>query len=246
MISFTHCVKGWLMDLRRHPASICILVLAAVALALIAGCGTSTENPTTVQLDSAGATAELMEGNARYVKGSKTEFDTSAETREALVSGQEPFAVIVGCTDSRVPPNLLFDQGLGEIFVVRVAGNVVDPVVLGSVEYAVEHLHSPLIVVLGHTKCGAVTAAVEGGEQPGDIDAVIALIQPSVQQARALGLTGDAEIGKATELNIEASVTAIEASPVVSHLVKEGKLDVIGAEYDLSTGAVQWLGQGMQ
>ena len=135
----------------------------------------------------------------------------------------------------------MFDQGLGDIFVARVAGNVVDPVVLGSVEYAVDHLHSPLVVVMGHQGCGAVSAAVEGGEQPGDIGAVISLIEPSVQQAKALGLSGDAEIEKVTELNVQSSVAAVNASPVVSHLVQEGKLKVVGAEYQLVSGVVRWL-----
>jgi carbonic anhydrase len=217
-------------------------VIVAV-LILIAGCGgTSGKTGTTVtHLDSSGALEALKEGNARFVTGQVSEIDTSVKNRKSLAAGQEPFAVIVGCSDSRVPPELLFDQGLGDIFVVRVAGNVVDPVVLGSVEYAVDHLHSPLVVVMGHQGCGAISAAVDGGEQPGDIGSIIALIQPSVQQAKALGLTGDAEIEKVTELNVQSSVDAVNASPVIAHLKQEGKLKVVGAEYQLVSGVVKWL-----
>ena len=109
------------------------------------------------------ALAKLIAGNRRYVQHRQQYPDQSLPHRKELVSGQHPFAVILGCADSRVPPELLFDQGLGDLFVIRVAGNLVDDVVLGSIEYAVEHLGTKLIMVLGHEKCGAVSAAVEGG-----------------------------------------------------------------------------------
>jgi carbonic anhydrase len=224
----------------RRSGCIHLLAIAAALLILLAGCG-STSNSTTTHLDSNGALEALKEGNARFVTGVVSEVDTSVKKRKSLSASQEPFAVIVGCSDSRVPPELLFDQGLGDIFVARVAGNVIDPVMLGSVEYAVDHLHSPLVVVMGHQGCGAVGAAVDGGEQPGNIGAIIALIEPSVQQAKALGLSGDAEIEKVTELNVQSGVAAVNASPVVSHLVQEGKLKVVGAEYQLVSGVVKWL-----
>jgi carbonic anhydrase len=220
-----------------------VFVCVTAVLLLVAGCaGTSTTGGGSgAQPDSQQALKLLKEGNARFVSGKTTDIDTSVMKRKTLAAGQEPFAVIVGCSDSRVPPELLFDQGLGDLFTVRVAGNVVDPVVLGSVEYAVEHLHSPLVVVMGHEGCGAVAAAVDGGEQPGDIPAILALIAPSVQQAKSEGLTGDAELEKVTELNVRSSMDAVNASPVVSHLVQEDKLQVVGAEYRLASGKVQWL-----
>jgi carbonic anhydrase len=196
------------MNLRRRLVSVQSIAVFAAVLIMVAGCGGTSSNTasTVTHLDSNGALKALKAGNARFVSGQVSDIDTSAKNRKTLSEGQEPFAVIVGCSNSRVPPELLFDQGLGDVFVVRVAGNVVDPVVLGSVEYGVEHLHSPLVVVMGHQGCGAVSAAIAGGEQPGDIGAVLALIQPSVQQAKSLGLTGDAENEKVTELNIQSSV----------------------------------------
>ena len=109
------------------------------------------------------------------------------ERRKELVEGQHPFAIILCCSDSRVPPEVIFDQGLGDLFIVRTAGNVFDNIALGSIEYAVEHLEVPLLVVLGHGQCGAVTATVEGGHAPGHISNVVEAIQPAVVKAYDLG-----------------------------------------------------------
>ena len=194
------------------------------------------ETPITPQA----AEQRLKDGNRRFTAARLAHKDLSASRRRTLAAGQNPFAVIVCCSDSRVPPELVFDQGLGDIFVVRVAGNVVDPVVLGSVEYAAEHLHAPLIVVLGHEDCGAVKAAIQGGEAPGDIGAIVEKIQGSVKQAAARGAKGPAETDLAVHLNIRNSVAQIEASPIVSHLAKEGKVNVVGAKYHLQSGRVEW------
>ena len=136
------------------------------------------------------ALQKLIDGNKRFVTGQFALKDLGDARREELVKGQKPFAVILTCSDSRVPPEHIFDQGLGDIFVVRNAGNVVDPVTLGSIEYAVEHLLAPLVVVLGHDYCGAVKAAVDGGEAPGSIGAIIAKLLPSVEKAKATGQQG--------------------------------------------------------
>ena len=126
----------------------------------------------------------LIEGNARFISGKTLSKDLSSTRRiDLMKNGQHPFAVIVSCSDSRVPPELLLDQALGDLFVIRVAGNVITPVELGSVEYAVEHLKAPLVVVLGHEGCGAVTAAVQGGEIPGSISAITDKIKPAVDGA---------------------------------------------------------------
>lgn len=109
------------------------------------------------------------------------------QRRSELIAGQNPFAIIVGCSDSRIPPEVIFDQGLGDIFVIRTAGQVMDNVSIGSIEYAVEHLGVPLVVVLGHDGCGAVTAATEGGEVPGHLDSLVNFILPAVGQAREMG-----------------------------------------------------------
>ena len=182
----------------------------------------------------------LKEGNKRFSQGQFAAKDLSPGRRQLLAGGQKPFAVVVCCSDSRVPPELVFDQGLGDLFVVRVAGNVVDPVVLGSVEYAVEHLHAPLVVVLGHESCGAVQAAVDGGEAPGEIGSIVRKIRPSVQAASARGLSGAQAVGLVTDLNVDASVEAILASPIVAHLVHVHKVQVSAAKYHLASGKVEW------
>jgi carbonic anhydrase len=152
---------------------------------------------------------------------------------------QKPIAVIVSCSDSRVPPELVFDQGLGDLFDVRTAGHVVGDMELGSIEYAAEHLGTPLIVVLGHERCGAVTAAVSGGEAPGHIPAVVKAIAPAVAETKSAG--GDA-VENAMRANVRDTVRALRSSdPVLSHLVHEGKLKVVGGRYDLDTGQVEIL-----
>jgi len=190
------------------------------------------------QLDTQTALKELIAGNARFTSGQMTHRNTGPERRAELVKGQKPFAVILSCSDSRVPPEVLFDQGLGDIFVIRNAGNVVDPVSLGSIEYAVDHLHSPLVVVLGHDKCGAIGAAVEGGEAHGSIGAIMEKIARAVATAKASGAAGAALVEKTADENIKTTVVDIKASHIVQHLIKEGKLSVIGAKYDLASGVV--------
>jgi len=186
----------------------------------------------------------LVEGNQRYTSGHLLKQDLGAAKREHLVTkGQKPFAVVVTCSDSRVPAELIFDQGLGDIFVVRVAGNVMDQVTMGSVEYGVEHLHTPLLVVMGHEKCGAVQATVDGGEAPGSIGAIVAKIKPSVEKAKAAGVTGDALYEAACDENIKATIAEIEKSPIVEELVHEGHLKIVAAKYQLSTGEVVFIGE---
>ncbi|GAW32237.1 carbonic anhydrase [Carboxydocella sp. JDF658] len=184
----------------------------------------------------------LKDGNARFASDKVLPDNLGDERREELKkNGQHPFAIIVSCSDSRVPPEIVFDQALGDLFVVRVAGNVVDPVATGSVEYAAEHLGTPLIVVLGHEKCGAVTAAVKGGEAPGSIGSIVEKIKPSVEKAKATGLAGDQLVEKTAELNVEASMVELEKSPIIKELVEQGKLKIVGAKYHLGSGQVEWL-----
>ena len=190
------------------------------------------------QLDTQTALKELIAGNARFTSGQMTHQHMGPARRAELVKGQKPFAVILTCADSRVPPEVLFDQGLGDIFVVRNAGNVVDPVSLGSIEYAVDHLHCPLVVVLGHDKCGAIGAAVEGGETHGAIGAIMEKIARAVKAAKATGATGAALVEETADANIKTSVADIKASKIIQHLIEEGKVSVIGAKYDLASGVV--------
>ena len=145
----------------------------------------------------------------------------------------------MSCADSRVPPELIFDQGLGDLFIIRVAGNVVSDTELGSLEYGAEHLHVPLLVVLGHQHCGAVTAAVEGGEAEGHIAALVNLLRPAVEKTQ--GMPGD-HVENAVKANVEMVVKQLRSStPVLAKLVSEGKLKVVGAVYSLDTGKVTWL-----
>ena len=181
----------------------------------------------------------LVEGNKRYVNNAMTRPDQSVERRSELVKGQQPFAIILSCSDSRVPPEILFDQGIGNLFVIRTAGNVFDNIALGSIEYAAEHLKVPLLVVLGHEKCGAVTATVEGGHAPGHIFSIVEAIHPSVEKAKSR--SGDV-IDGAVRINAIMCAERLQASePILSELVKSGKLKIVPARYNLSTGEVEFL-----
>ncbi len=181
----------------------------------------------------------LIDGNKRFTAGTPAVKDMGRGRRRDLKDkGQKPFAVILTCSDSRVPPELLFDQGLGDLFVIRVAGNIVDPVAVGSVEYAVEHLNTPLVVVMGHEKCGAVQAAVAGGEAPGSIGVLIDKIKPSVQKALAAGAAGDELYEKAADENIKSTIAELEKSSVIKHFLESGKLMITGAKYYIGSGEV--------
>jgi carbonic anhydrase len=157
--------------------------------------------------------------------------------RAELATTQHPYAIIVSCSDSRVGPEIVFDQGIGDIFVVRTAGHVLDDPGLGSIEYAVEHLGTHLIVVLGHERCGAVTAAASGGEAPGHIASIVRKIQPAVAEVK--GQPGDL-VENAMRANVRHVVHELkESHPILSEFVHEGKLKVVGARFDLDTGAVE-------
>jgi carbonic anhydrase len=184
---------------------------------------------------------KLLSANQNFVSGKLTQRDLSARRAE-LVKGQAPSAVVLTCSDSRVPPEYIFDQGLGDIFVIRVAGNVTDPISLGSIEYAVEHLHTPLIIVLGHDSCGAVGATVKGGEPEGNIAAIVKKISPSVDKAKATGKTGD-DLLTAAIIENARSVAAnlTRDSAIIKHLVDEKKVKIVPAKYSLATGKVDLL-----
>lgn len=192
---------------------------------------------------AAGCSAEealqaLMEGNQRYRTGKFKQKDLGTARRiELIENGQKPFAVVLACSDSRVPVELLFDQGMGDIFVVRVAGNVVDPVALGSIEYGLEHLGVNLLMVLGHSNCGAVKATVDGGEAPGSIGAIVQKIKPSFDKLTSDGVSGVELYSRVEDENVFAAVQEIKASPVVNHLLEHG-LKIVAAKYMLDSGEV--------
>lgn len=187
------------------------------------------------------ALRRLLAGNQRYTAGNARHPNQSAGRRREVAGGQRPFATILACADSRVAPELIFDQGLGDLFVVRVAGNIVDDAVLGSIEFGAEELHIPLVVVLGHEKCGAVAAALSlAGEAPGHIGSLVKPIKPAVDMAR--GQPGDL-LDNAVRANVGLSVRALRTStPILAELVRERKLKIIGARYDLDSGVVGVIG----
>ncbi len=211
--------------------------LLAFLLLLCACDGGHPSRPEANAPTPAEALERLLAGNRRFFSGLPASRSAAAARRKELATGQKPFAVVVCCSDSRVGPEVVFDQGLGDIFVVRTAGEVVDDVGLGSIEYAVEHLGSPLVVVLGHEGCGAVTAALEGGDAPGHIGAVVKAIAPAV--AESAGAPGDA-LDNAVRAQIRAVVRRLRsAAPIVAELVHAGRVRVVGARYDLDTGVVE-------
>jgi carbonic anhydrase len=187
------------------------------------------------------ALRRLVQGNARFVSGHLTHAgpEEIAKTRGAVSKGQSPFAVIVGCSDSRVGPEIVFDQGLGDLFVVRTAGEVVDATALGSIEYAVEHLGSTLILVLGHEHCGAVAAAVAGAKEPGHIPAVLDAIQPAVKQTK--GKPGDPVENAVRAQALDVAEQLRAAKPILAERAESGKLKIVAARYDLGTGRIEML-----
>lgn len=185
------------------------------------------------------ALARLVAGNKRFVAGTLTHGSNLAERREALVAGQAPFATILCCSDSRVPPELAFDQGLGDIFIVRVAGNFPDELVAGSIEYAVEHLGSHLVMVLGHQSCGAIKATYEAIKTkkplPKHLDTIEHLIGPGIMRV----VLSKGSEDEAVRANVHAAVAALQSTPpVISKGVANGTVRVVGADYHLGTGEV--------
>jgi carbonic anhydrase len=185
------------------------------------------------------ALQKLIEGNKRFTLSKQSHPNQNKERRQELAKGQKPFAVIVGCSDSRVPPEIIFDQGLGDLFVIRVAGNIVDDVALGSIEYAVDHLGTRLIVVLGHSKCGAVTATVQGGTPHGHVGSIMEAIKPAISAAKDLpGNLADNTI----KANARLVASQIQSSqPILSELARLDKIAVVSAYYDIENGEVHTL-----
>jgi carbonic anhydrase len=181
------------------------------------------------------AVKRLKEGNERFAKSNVIGEKPVAARRTETAKGQNPFAIVVGCADSRTAPEIVFDQTIGDLFVVRAAGNLVDDYALGSIEYAVEHLGARLIVVLGHERCGAVTAALAGDSAPGHINSLVRDIQPAV--AASKGKEGDA-VANAIHANDSLVATKIRTQAQLGELASQVK--IVEAYYDLDTGKVEW------
>jgi len=193
----------------------------------------------TIMPNPEAALQQLLNGNKRFASTSLTHPNQDGERRIALGNGQAPFAAVLACADSRVPPEVLFDQGLGDLFVVRVAGNILNDQLLGSLEYAAAHLDTPLIVVLGHTSCGAIGAVAEGVELEGHIASLVPAIQPAVDKVR--NQEGNLTDNAAREVAIMTARQLQESEPIMAKLVKAGKLKIVPAFYELESGEVSLL-----
>ena len=195
------------------------------------------------------ALERLQVGNRRFIEGRQSHREiTLADQLEALAREQRPFAIIIGCSDSRVPAEIVFDQGIGDLFVIRVAGNIVAPSQIGSVEFAAEQFDTRLVVVLGHSNCGAVTATLEELQRPSErrspnLHAIVDRIRPSVQDLLGTELDEDPEalLRAGVRANVRSSVAELRhGSTILEDLIREDRLMVVGAEYSLTTGLVEF------
>jgi carbonic anhydrase len=229
--------------MKMNPASrpfAFALILGPALAFVLGGCASAPTAAPSKEANPTEAKELLMQGNERFVSGHSQHPRSDEHRRAELATSQHPFAVVLACADSRSGPELVFDQGLGDLFVVREAGNVLDDHTIGSIEYAAEHLHSPLIVVLGHERCGAVAAARETiaakGHAEGHIGSLVDSIRPAVEST--VGQDADATC----KANIRNMVHALMTSkPLLEHMVEKGELAVVGAYYDLDTGVVTFL-----
>ena len=190
------------------------------------------------------ALERLKDGNERFLHGEARFPTVRKETLADLAKGQQPYATILGCSDSRVPPELIFDADFGELFIVRVAGNVVSAEVMGSLQYAGAHLHTPLFVVLGHEGCGAVNAALdtmlEGVEHHSRIQILVDNIVPGLQTVDS-HLATDQRLQQAVEQNVRWSINQLLATPEGKAAVEGGRAKIVGAMYEIASGRVRWL-----
>lgn len=237
MSAFHHCS-------RRH-----FLQTAGIAAlgATLAAC-TAMPLPQPIPTPEAAITSpdealqRLQEGNQRYVANKSTSLNESASRRVEVAKAQHPFATIFSCVDSRVPPELVFDRGLGDLFVIRTAGHVIDNAVLGSLEFGVAELKIPLLLVLGHEKCGAVKATIETlenhTEAPDQIETLVKGIEPAVEKVKTQ--SGDM-LSNAVHANTALTVARLKNSPILGEAVTKGQLKIVGGCYDLATGTVEML-----
>lgn len=190
------------------------------------------------------ALQRLKRGNARFFSGEGTAHGESANARRAQIMTQTPFAIVLGCSDSRVPIEIVFDQGLGAVFSIRVAGNIADPATLGSIEYAVRHLDSKIVVVMGHEGCGAVAAAMlprgQQEKEPENVRYLLKAVSPAVEGLPQIR-DKKARMREAVISNVRSQVAELRQNPVVAAAEKDGKIKLVGAFYEISSGAVDFL-----
>ncbi len=177
----------------------------------------------------------LLEGNAHFVKNEIAHLSYLNEAKDKMLEQQTPFAAVVGCSDSRVPPELIFDRGLGELFVVRDAGNVIGPIEMDSVEFAVAHLKVPLVIVLGHQNCGAIKATLGGQKSVPELESIYPIVENALANCEAIG---ENRLVAAIKCNVKKSVEALKNSPTIAPLLKQKKVKIIGAYYEIASGKV--------
>jgi carbonic anhydrase len=202
------------------------------------------KDPLKERISAGEALQRLKDGNARFLRGELHFPSVQQEVLAELAKNQQPYAMILGCADSRVPPELVFGAGFGELFVVRVAGNSLSPEVAGSLQYAAVHLGTPLLVVLGHEGCGAITAALatklQGAQQHSRIQLLVDGLLPALAQVDP-GLDPDAQLAQAVEANVRWTLAQILESPEGKARMAEGRMKIVGAIYELTTGRVRFL-----
>ena len=225
--------------MKKAPLASCFALVGLVVMNQFEQ-GADPAHPDQPSVAPAEAISKLKEGNGRYTSGNLQHPAQTTARRTELAKTQHPFAVIVSCSDSRVPPEIVFDQGLGDLFICRVAGNIVNDESLGSIEYAVDHLGSRLILVLGHQRCGAVEAAKQTiaakGTAPGHIESLVTAIKPAVDST----VSGD--LDATIKANVKHVVDSLRSStPILKAKVDSGGVQVIGGYYSLDTGAVTLL-----
>jgi carbonic anhydrase len=176
----------------------------------------------------------LLEGNDHFIKGETSHPSYITEAKDSMLEKQTPIAAIVSCSDSRVPPELIFDRGLGELFVIRVAGNVIGPIEMDSVQYAVVHLKVPLVIVLGHQNCGAVQAVLQGKNSVPELADILPLIDEALQDCQ----TGSDRLVSSIKCNVKEGVETLKNSSYIAPLLKQRKVKIVGAYYEIETGKV--------
>jgi carbonic anhydrase len=212
-----------------------LLAIAAVSIMTTRVVIAAVEAPT---MSAEAALKLLLEGNQRFVAGKLEHPNQTPDRRAEVAKGQHPFAAVLACSDSRTPPEIIFDRGLGDIFTVRVAGNVADKVVIESLDYSVKHLGVRVVMVLGHRRCGAVIAAVAGHEGEGDVGPMLSELRPAV--AASKGMAGD-PVENAVRENVKLVMKNLATSGELAAMVKSGELKVVGGIYDLDTGTIEML-----
>ena len=241
-----------MMGLQHRRAIVMLAPLASLAvifgLIVLPNSGTAEEvsKSKTLVITADQALTQLEQGNRRCVEGKSSHGHDVAKWRERFLVKQKPFATVLGCSDSRVAPELLFDQGFGELFVIRVAGNIVDSDVVGSIQYAVEHLDNKLIVVLGHQNCGAVTAALSPSDQttdePPELRKLLDRIRPAIAPVDR-NQEREELITAAVEANVRASVEQLRQVPSIAAAVKTKNVKVLGAVYYIDSGKITFLNE---